>query len=90
MDLYDEIDDREKEKDTMTLEIGNMQIEIPEELIEERANLMRIDSKEENLEDIKYTITEFLECFNVNEMKNENMIQEKVINHLISEMELYK
>ena len=26
MDLYDALDDREKEKDTMTLEIGNMQI----------------------------------------------------------------
>lgn len=91
MDLDFELeDDREKEKDTMTLEIGNMQIEIPEELIEERANLMRIDSREENLEDIKCTIAEFLECFNVDEVKNENIIQEKVINHLISEMELYK
>lgn len=90
MDLYDEIDDRKKEKDGMILEIGGMKVEIPEELIEERAKLMHIDSKEENLEDIKCTISEFLECFNVDEIKNENMIQKKAINHLISEMELYK
>ena len=49
MDLYDEIDDREKEKDGMILEIGGMKVEIPEELVEERAKLMHIDSDEQNI-----------------------------------------
>ena len=69
MDLYDELDDREKEKDTMTLEIGNMQVEIPEELVEERAKLMHIDSDEQNIFDMKETITEFLGCFTPDELK---------------------
>ena len=41
------------EENIMTLEIGNMQIEIPEKLIEERARILHINSQKENLEDIK-------------------------------------
>ena len=90
MDLYDELDDREKEKDTMTLEIGNMQIEIPEKLIEERAKLMHIDSDEQNIFDMKETITEFLGCFTSDELKDKNIMAIKIVNHLKSELELYK
>lgn len=91
MDLYDALDDsREKEKDTMTLEIGNMQIEIPEELIEERAKLMHIDSDEQNIFDMKETITEFLGCFTSDELKDKNIMAIKIVNHLKSELELYK
>ncbi len=84
------MEEQDVEENIMTLEIGNMQIEIPEKLIEERARMLHINSKKENLEDIKYTIVDFLQCLTTNELKNKKLIQEKVINHLISEMELYK
>lgn len=82
MDLYDALDDREKEKDTMTLEIGNMQVEIPEELIEERANLMRIDSKEENLEDIKRLSDRFYKCLKPEEITSSIQFQSELIDYL--------
>ena len=90
MDLYDELDDREKEKDGMILEIGAMKVEIPEELVEERAKLMHIDSDEQNIFDIKETITEFLGCFTPDELKDTNTMAIKIVNHLKSELELYK
>ena len=90
MDLYDEIDDREKEKDGMILEIGGMKVEIPEELVEERAKLMHIDSDEQNISDMKETIAEFLGCFTSDELKNKNIMAIKITNHLKSELELYK
>lgn len=82
MDLYDEMDNREKEKDTMTLEIGNMQIDIPEELIEERAKLMRIDSKEENLEDIKRLSDRFYKCLKPEEITSSTQFQSELIDYL--------
>lgn len=90
MDLYDELDDREKEKDGMILEIGNMKVEIPEELVEERTKLMHIDSEEQNISDMKETITEFLGCFTVDELKDKSTMAIKIVNHLKSELELYK
>lgn len=90
MDLYDELDDREKEKDGMILEIGAMKVEIPEELVEERAKLMHIDSDEQNIFDMKETITEFLGCFTPDELKDKNTMAIKIVNHLKSELELYK
>lgn len=66
----------------MTLKIGNMQIEIPEELIEERANLMRIDSKEENLEDIKRLSDRFYKCLKPEEITSSTQFQSELIDYL--------
>ena len=46
MDLDLELDDsREKEKDIMTLHVNDITLEIPEELLEERMQLLHFDSK---------------------------------------------
>lgn len=74
----------------MKILIEKIPIEIPDNFINERAKMLHIDSPKENLEDIRCTIAEYLQCLTTAELKNKNMIQEKVINHLISEMELYK
>lgn len=82
MDLYDELDDREKEKDTMTLEIGNMQIEIPEKLIEERARILHINSQKENLEDIKRLSDRFYKCLKPEEIISSIQFQSELIDYL--------
>lgn len=82
MDLYDELDDREKEKDTMTLEIGNMQVEIPEKLIEERARILHINSKKENLEDIKRLSNRFYKCLKPEEITSSIQFQSELIDYL--------
>lgn len=90
MDLYDELDDREKEKDGMILEVGNMKVEIPEELVEERARLMHIDSEEQNISDIQRISERFYCCFKPEELKNSNDFQEKLIDHLNGCLDIFR
>lgn len=82
MDLYDELDDREKEKDGMILEIGAMKVEIPEKLIEERARILHINSQKENLEDIKRLSDIFYKCLKPEEIISSIQFQSELIDYL--------
>lgn len=90
MDLYDEIDDREKEKDIMTLHVDDITLEIPEELLEERMQLLHFDSKEENITDLIKEHNTYLKCFIRNEKGFNSSYNEKFIGYLQSELNIFK
>lgn len=91
MDLDFELDDsREKEKDIMTLHVNDVTLEIPEELLEERMQLLHFDSKEDNIADLIKEHNTYLKCFIRNEKGFNNSYNEKFINHLQSELNIFR
>lgn len=91
MDLDFELDDnREKEKNIMTLHVNDVTLEIPEELLEERMQLLHFDSKEDNIVDLIKEHNTYLKCFIRNEKGFNNSYNEKFINHLQSELNIFR
>ena len=91
MDMYERELNEEREKDkTMTIEIAGMNLEIPEEIIQERAICMCMDSLEENIQDIRESAEIFFRCFKPGELKTKEEYQNQLLDHLESELALYK
>lgn len=91
MDMYEnELDDEREREKTMTIEIAGMNLEIPEEIIQERATCMCMDSLEENIQDIRESGEIFFRCFKPGELKTKEEYQNQLIDHLESELALYK
>ena len=79
---YEIMEEQYVEENIMTLEIGNMQIEIPEKLIEERARILHINSQKENLEDIKRLSDIFYKCLKPEEIISSIQFQSELIDYL--------
>lgn len=93
MDFKYEYDNNVKEKErikTMEIEIAGMKLEIPNNLIEERQELMFFDSLEDNLKDLKRIGERFLKCFKSGELNSKDDFQQKLIDHIESGVELYR
>lgn len=91
MDMYErELDDEREREKTMTIEIAGMNLEIPEEMIQERMDRMYIPSMEKNISDIKRIGERFFKCFKPGELKTKEDYQNQLIDHLESELALYR
>ena len=87
MDLY-EFDEREKEQDGMEIVIDGLKIEIPEELIQERMELMCFDTREDVVKDIKDSLSGYLKCLDSKKINNP-LLNDEIIEWLHSEMQIY-
>lgn len=91
MDMYEREFDVEREKEkTMTIEIAGMNLEIPEEMIQERMERMYIPSMEKNIADIKRIGERFFRCFKPGELITKEDYQNQLIGQLESELALYR
>lgn len=88
MDIYDS-DERERETNQMELIIDGLTIEIPENLIQERMDLMDI-SREKVEEMIYKQIKEYKECLLFNKKYNRSVFAQKFIDYLDSELAIYR
>lgn len=87
MDFYDIEDEREKEN--MELIIDGLKIEIPEELVQERIELMDISS-EEVREILIHQANKYKKCLTSNGKYNVNTFESKFVAYLDSEMDVYR
>ena len=87
MDLYD-YDEREKETDGMELVIDEIIFEIPEELVQERMDLFKMD-RQNAIEYIKDSLSGYLACFSKTET-NTPEFKEKAIDWLNGETDIFK
>lgn len=90
MDLDFELeDDREKEKNTMTLKVNDITLEIPEELLEDMKNTLHFESDEKMIEEINITINALRPCFSPSELK-EKSFNDRVIEYIKDEIAFFK
>jgi len=84
-------DERELELEvcSMELEIDGLKIEIPENLVQERMELIGI-SREEVQEKLEKKLQVFQKCLISNNEYNENTFGDRFVRHIDSEMAIYR
>lgn len=83
-------EEREKEKNSMQLEIDSIVLEIPEKLIEDRNTLLCFETQNQNIEDLIAEHKLFLKCFLRNENGYNDSYNQRFIEHLNSELDIYR
>lgn len=74
----------------MLIEIAGMNLEIPDDLVEERMKVMYVDTMEENLKDIKQMGEAFFECFKQDKLKKEENFRQQFIDYLDESIEVLR
>lgn len=91
MDLDFELDDsREKEKNIMTLHVNDITLEIPEELLEERMRLLHFADRQKNIDDIIKKHNIFIKCYIRNNGQYDKGYNEKFLDYLNNELDIFK
>lgn len=83
-------DERERETNFMQLKVNDIILEIPEELIKEREKLLHFDTQNQNIYDLIHEHNIFFKCFLRNESKYNDTYNQKFIDHLNSELNIYR
>lgn len=83
-------DERERETNFMQLKVNDIILEIPEELIKEREKLLHFDTRSQNIDDLIHEHNIFFKCFLRNEHKYNDTYNQKFIDHLNSELNIYR
>lgn len=90
MDLDFELDDnREKEKNIMTLHVNDITLEIPEELLEDMKNTLHFESNEKMIEEICITVNALKSCFSPSELE-EKSFNDRVIEYIKDEIAFFQ
>lgn len=82
-------EEREKEKDSMQLEIDGMILEIPEELLNMMEEVLLFESRKQLINEITITIGALKKCFSEEDLK-EKSFQDRAIEYLQDEVKFYQ